>query len=236
MELNRESLISIGLSESQADQVVQAHSDAINGKFIPKSRFDEVNDQLKDVKGQVSERDTQIASLKKFQGTADELKTKVTDLQQSNAKASEEYAAKLASVQKNYAIRSEIGTDAQDPDLILKLIDTESVSINSDGKALGVREQLDALHEDRPYLFKTTEDSSSSSDSSDSGNQSGVRGFRPPESAASGVGSKQFNAEKFGAQLAQSRNSGIETANASTDYYFSNTNTAKSSTSAQQGK
>ena len=218
MDITKEALTAIGLSEDQADKVIQAHADSINGKFIPKSRFDEVNEQLKDVKGQVTERDTQIAGLKKFQGSADELKTKVTELQQANAKASEEYAAKLASVQKTYAVRSAIGTDAQDPDLLLKLIDMDSVSITGDGKALGVSEQIDALHKDRPYLFKSMQ--AEGAGASGDGDKPAVRGFKPPESVMAGIGSKQFDAEKFGSKLAEARNAGVAAAQASSSYYF----------------
>lgn len=235
MDMTKESLAAIGLSEEQADKVMQAHADSINGKFIPKSRFDEVNEQLKDVKGQVTERDTQIAGLKKFQGSADELKAKVTELQQANAKASEEYASKLDSMQKTYAVRSAIGTDAQDPDLLLKLIDMDSVSITGDGKAIGVSEQIDTLRKDRPYLFKAK--TAEGTDGTDGAGKGGVRGFRPPESAiTAAAGSKQFDAEKFGAKLAQSRNSGLAAASASTNYYFHDANAPQSQAAPQQGR
>ena len=222
MDITKEALTAIGLSADQADKVVQAHADSINGKFIPKSRFDEVNEQLKDVRGQVTERDTQIAGLKKFQGSADELKAKVTTLQEANTKASEEYASKLASVQKTYAVRSAIGTDAQDPDLLLKLIDMDSVSITSDGKAIGVGEQIDALRKDRPYLFKAkAAEGAEGTDGTDGAGKGGVRGFRPPESAiTAAAGSKQFDAEKFGSKLAEARNGGMAAAKAASDYYF----------------
>lgn len=222
MDITKEALTAIGLSEEQADKVVQAHADSINGKFIPKSRFDEVNEQLKDVRGQVTERDTQIAGLKKFQGSADELKAKVTALQEANTKASEEYASKLASVQKTYAVRSAIGTDAQDPDLLLKLIDMDSVSITGEGKAIGVGEQIDALRKDRPYLFKAKEaEGAAGTDGTDGVGKGGVRGFKPPESAiTAAAGSKQFDAEKFGSKLAEARNGGMAAAKAASDYYF----------------
>lgn len=222
MDITKEALTAIGLSEDQADKVVQAHADSINGKFIPKSRFDEVNEQLKDVRGQVTERDTQIAGLKKFQGSADELKAKVTALQEANTKASEEYASKLASVQKTYAVRSAIGTDAQDPDLLLKLIDMDSVSITGDGKAIGVGEQIDALRKDRPYLFKAkAAEGTEGTEGTDGAGKGGVRGFRPPESAiTTAAGSKQFDAEKFGSKLAEARNGGMAAAKAASDYYF----------------
>jgi hypothetical protein len=222
MDITKEALTAIGLSDDQADKVVQAHADSINGKFIPKSRFDEVNEQLKDVRGQVAERDTQIAGLKRFQGSADELKAKVTALQEANTKASEEYASKLASVQKTYAVRSAIGTDAQDPDLLLKLIDMDSVSITGEGKAIGVSEQIDTLRKDRPYLFKTkAADGAAGTDGADGAGKGGVRGFRPPESAiTAAAGSKQFDAEKFGSKLAEARNGGMAASKAASDYYF----------------
>lgn len=241
MDITKEALTAIGLSEEQADKVVQAHADSINGKFIPKSRFDEVNEQLKDVRGQVTERDAQIASLKKFQGSADELKAKVTELQQANAKATEEYESKLATVQKTYAVRSAIGTDAQDPDLLLKLIDLDSVSATSDGKVVGVKEQVDALRKDRPYLFKTpATDGGAGGDVQgvDAGSRGGVRGFKPPESALSSLGTKSFDPAKFGEKLAESRNTGIAAANEAASYYFhTGSNQAKAPASTtQQGK
>ena len=219
MEMTKEVLTELGLTSEQVDKVLTAHADSINGKFIPKSRFDEVNEQLKDVKGQVTERDTQIAGLKKFQGSADELKAKVTALQEANTKASEEYESKLASVQKTYAVRSAIGADAQDPDLLLKLIDMDSVSITGEGKALGVSEQIDTLRKDRPYLFKAKADEGA--DGTDGAGKGGVRGFRPPESAVTAAaGSKQFDAEKFGSKLAEARNGGMAAAKTASDYYF----------------
>jgi hypothetical protein len=238
MDITKEALTAIGLSDDQADKVVQAHADSINGKFIPKSRFDEVNEQLKDVRGQVTERDTQIAGLKRFQGSADELKAKVTALQEANTKASEEYASKLASVQKAYAVRSAIGTDAQDPDLLLKLIDMDSVSITGEGKALGVSEQIDALRKDRPYLFKDkAAEGAEGTDGTDGAGKGGVRGFRPPESAiTAAAGSKQFDAEKFGSKLAESRNAGVAAAQASSSYYFHDGAAAPAAASAGERK
>ena len=240
MDMTKEALTELGLTDEQADKVLAAHADSINGKFIPKSRFDEVNTQLKDIKEQVTERDTQIAGLKKFQGSADDLKAKVTELQQANAKATEEYAAKLATVQKTYAVRSAIGTDAQDPDLLLKLIDLDSVSATNDGRVVGVKEQVDALRKDRPYLFKAPATNGAGGDAqgADTGAKSGVRGFKPPESALSSIGTKAFDPAKFGEKLAESRNTGIAAANEAANYYFhtgSNQATAPAS-AAQQGK
>lgn len=226
MDMTKESLTEMGLTDEQADKVLTAHADSINGKFIPKSRFDEVNTQLKDVKEQVTDRDTQIASLKKFKGSEEELKAKVTELQQDNAKATEEYESKLATVQKTYAVRNAIGSDAQDPDLMLKLIDLDSVSTTNDGKVVGVKEQIDALRKDKPYLFKTSNDAGGDggaggdAQGADAGAKGGVRGFKPPESALSSLGTKSFDPAKFGEKLAESRNTGIAAANEAASYYF----------------
>ena len=43
------------------------------GEFIPKSRFDEVNNQVKDHKNQIAERDKQLEELKKFAKGNEEL-------------------------------------------------------------------------------------------------------------------------------------------------------------------
>ena len=68
MEMTLESLMAEGLSQEQATKVLNAHKAAVSGAYVPKSRFDEVNTQLSNANAQVSERDAQIAGLKKFEG------------------------------------------------------------------------------------------------------------------------------------------------------------------------
>jgi hypothetical protein len=56
MKMNKEKLKEFGLTEEQADKVMGA----LDGAFVPKSRFDEVNTEKNQLKASVTERDAQL--------------------------------------------------------------------------------------------------------------------------------------------------------------------------------
>ena len=62
--MKKEQLLELGLTEEQAEQVLNLHKDTLAG-FIPKDRFDEVNDTKKDLEKQIRDRDEQVEDLKK---------------------------------------------------------------------------------------------------------------------------------------------------------------------------
>lgn len=59
--MTKEKLMEWGLTEEQANKVMEG----LNGSFVTKARFNEVNEENKALKAQVSERDGQIDTLKK---------------------------------------------------------------------------------------------------------------------------------------------------------------------------
>ena len=58
--MKKEDLLAMGLTEEQADKVM----DGLNGDFVTKSRFNEVNTELKAARTALSERDKQLEELK----------------------------------------------------------------------------------------------------------------------------------------------------------------------------
>ncbi|WP_205414221.1 phage scaffolding protein, partial [Serratia marcescens] len=56
--MNKDQLIALGLTEEQADKVIEGH-----GQMVPKSRLDEKIKEANDLKDQITERDTQLADL-----------------------------------------------------------------------------------------------------------------------------------------------------------------------------
>ena len=61
---NKEELIAMGLTEEQAKKVM----DSLDGNFVTKTRFNEVNEENKTLKKSVSDRDKQLEDLKKSSG------------------------------------------------------------------------------------------------------------------------------------------------------------------------
>lgn len=78
--MTKEKLMEWGLTEEQANKVMEG----LNGSFVTKSRFNEVNEENKTLKAQVSERDGQIETLKKSAGDNTELQNQITALQEAN--------------------------------------------------------------------------------------------------------------------------------------------------------
>ena len=57
--MNKEDLIAMGLTEEQAKKVM----DSLDGNFVTKTRFNEVNEENKTLKKSVSDRDKQLEDL-----------------------------------------------------------------------------------------------------------------------------------------------------------------------------
>ena len=87
--MNKEELIALGLTEEQANKVLE-----INKDMIPYTRFKELNDEKNELKNQLSNRDTQLKELAKITKDNEELNSKIKELQESNKNAQTEYENK----------------------------------------------------------------------------------------------------------------------------------------------
>ena len=94
--MNKEELITLGLTEEQATKVLE-----INKDVIPCTRFKEVNDEKNELKNQLSNRDTELKELAKITKDNEELNSKIKELQESNKNAQTEYENKLASLRES---------------------------------------------------------------------------------------------------------------------------------------
>lgn len=153
MEMTLESLTAAGISQEQAQEILNAHKASISGNFIPKARFDEVNNQLSSANNQIKERDTQIAGLKKFEGDATAFQQKITELENANKAKDAEMAAALLKERKQSAMRLQLNGKAHDVDMVLNQIDIEKVTFDKDGNLSGFEEQLKPLKESKKFLF-----------------------------------------------------------------------------------
>lgn len=213
MEMTLESLMAEGLSQEQATKVLNAHKAAVSGAYVPKSRFDEVNTQLSNANAQVSERDAQIAGLKKFEGDNAALQTRISELETANQTKDNEMKAALAKERKANAMRLSLTGKVHDVDLVLSQIDAEKVSAGDDGKLTGFDEQVSALRESKKFLFVE-----------ETGKPNPYAGFRvvgktPPE-GGDNPPAEQNTPEAFGANLAKRKIAAADAAKKAQDHYF----------------
>nr|WP_245339017.1 phage scaffolding protein [Paenibacillus shirakamiensis] len=143
----------MGLTEEQANKAAAASQDELKG-FIPKARFDEVNDTKKKLEKDLGERDGQLDELKKSAGASEDLKKQIETLQSENKTAADQYAADLKGLTLTNAIKSALNGKVHDEGLVAGLFDREKLVIDGD-KIVGLDDQLKGLQESKAFLFKT---------------------------------------------------------------------------------
>ena len=137
--------------------------DLVDSKdYIPKSRFDEVNEEKKDYKSQLKERDKQLKELKEGYKDNEELSAKIKELEEANSTMKETYETKYKEMKKNNAIEKALeGSKAKNTKLVKALLDESKLKITDDGEVIGLDEQLKAIQKENDYLFETKVDTGS---------------------------------------------------------------------------
>lgn len=148
--MTKEDLIAMGLSEEQTKKVMES----LDGNFVTKARFNEVNEENKTLKQSVSERDKQLEELKKSSGDNAELKKQIETLQQQNSEQQKAHSAELAKLKLDNAIDTALtAAGAKNIKAVRALLDSKSLRLGDDGKLTGFDEQLEAVRKSDGYLF-----------------------------------------------------------------------------------
>ncbi|MFN3092130.1 phage scaffolding protein [Bacillus pumilus] len=144
------------LVEKAGDQKIDIVS---NGQWFPKERFDAVNNEKKELKSQLDERDQQLSTLQKQAKGNEELQNAIEQLQEENKKVSEEYQQKLNKQAFDFAIESALrDAKAKNIKAVKANLNVDGLKL-SDDKVIGLDEQLTALKESDGYLFETENES-----------------------------------------------------------------------------
>lgn len=164
--MTKEQFIALGLTEEQATKAAAASVEELKA-YVPKTRFDEVNDAKKQAE---KDRDTvsgQLDELKKSTGASEDLKKQIETLQADNKAAADKYATDLKELTLTNAIKTALTGKVHDEGLVAGLFDKAKLVIDGD-KVVGLEEQLKGLQTDKAFLFK----------SEGNGGQGGTGGFR----------------------------------------------------------
>lgn len=138
-----------------AELVTKIMEDTKDANYIPKERFDEVNNSLKELKGQLADRDEQLKDLgDKVKGN-EELSKQIADLQEANKKTVGDYEAKIRNMTLDSEIKLKLKeSKAKYEDLLMSKFDREKLKIKEDGSIEGLDEQLTYLKEGYKDLFE----------------------------------------------------------------------------------
>ena len=153
MDWLKELLKKAGIPEDKLDSTITDINKELPKHFIPKDKYNEVAEAKKKLETDIQERDKQLEELKKASGTSEELKKQIEQLQADNKKASEEWQAKFAKMQLDFAIEKALtAAKAKNAKAVKALLDMEKVKLDGE-QLLGLDDQLKALKESDPYLF-----------------------------------------------------------------------------------
>lgn len=129
--------------------------DLAEQKFIPYNRFKEVNEQAKDYKSQIDEREKQLNELQEKFKDNDELLNQINTLKESNEKTKVEYESKIKQRDLDYTIETlSLKNGVKNAKAFKALLDLEN--IGDDYSKLD--EQVKAIKESDPYLFNIEEE------------------------------------------------------------------------------
>lgn len=156
--MTEQELLAMGLDAETAKKVIDNYKKSIDGNFIPKTRFDEVNEQLKTQKAETATLTTQIEDLKKFEGTAEELQQKIAEAQTQIETEKAEHQKEMDRVTKTNLAKEQILKEKKVPhvmDDVLGALDFDKLSVDN-GNLIGLTEQLKGITESKPHWFKET--------------------------------------------------------------------------------
>lgn len=155
--MTKEKLVEWGLTEEQANKVMEG----LNGSFVTKARFNEVNTELSAAKKTIGERDAQLEELKKASGDTKALQDQITQLQADNKKKDEDHANELKALKIGNAVELALtGAKAKNTTAVKALL-TDFIAkaeLAEDGTVKGLDDEIKKLVEgkDTAFLFDKT--------------------------------------------------------------------------------
>jgi len=193
--MKKSEIVALGIEEEVAQKIVNMAAEEISGAYVPKSRFDEVNEAKKNAEALIKERDTQLEELKKASGDSEKLQQQIAELQEANKAAAKEYEANLKKVRRE-SIDNQLLTEAnaKNAKAVAALLNPVDEKLDDEAYKAERLKQIEALvaAEDSSFLF-----GSSNPD---------IKGMKPAEGSDpqnGGVDPKTMSYEQLCEYLAQ---------------------------------
>ncbi|MCD7817850.1 MAG: phage scaffolding protein [Lachnospiraceae bacterium] len=152
--MKRKELEEMGLTKEQVDKIMKD-----NGEDIENAKSS-LQTEIKSLQTQVSERDTQLESLKKSAGDNEALTKQIAELQAANTKAAEAHEAEMNQLKLDVAVEKALtGANTKNVKAVKALLDLDDAKFDRDGNIKGLQEQIEKLSaaEDTKFLFDAKE-------------------------------------------------------------------------------
>lgn len=134
--------------EIEKQKVLDAIDESKSG-MVPRSRLNDKNAEIEELKAEISNRDEQIAKLQDSVKDDSEIQKELDELKNKNA----EWQSKYQESQLNNAVKLAVAKEANDANDVLAFINKDELELQDDGTVKGLDKAVESLKESKPYLF-----------------------------------------------------------------------------------
>ncbi|HCW7516084.1 TPA: phage scaffolding protein [Staphylococcus aureus] len=134
--------------EIDKQKVIDAIDESKSG-MVPRSRLNDKNTEIEELKEEISKRDKQIVKLQDSVKDDSEIQKELEELKNQNS----EWETKYKETQLNNAVKLAVAKEANDANDILAFINKDELELVDDGTVKGLDKAIETLKESKPYLF-----------------------------------------------------------------------------------
>ena len=149
--MTKEQLQALNLTEEQINAIIEDY-----GKnYVSKAQFNEKNDAYKQAKQEIENLTNDISTLSEANKANEALQSQIKELQDAATKREADYNENIKNMKIDTAITKALSkSGAMNETILTGLLDRTKIAIGEDNTITGIQEQINALKESDPYLFK----------------------------------------------------------------------------------
>ena len=149
--MTKEQLQALNLTDEQINAIIEDY-----GKnYVSKAQFNEKNDAYKQAKQEIENLTTDINNLSEANKANEALQSQIKELQDAATQREADYNENIKNMKIDTAITKALSkSGAMNETILTGLLDRTKIAIGEDNTITGIQEQINALKESDPYLFK----------------------------------------------------------------------------------
>lgn len=149
--MTKEQLQALNLTDEQINAIIEDY-----GKnYVSKAQFNEKNDAYKQAKQEIENLTNDISTLSEANKANEALQSQIKELQDAATQREADYNENIKNMKIDTAITKALSkSGAMNETILTGLLDRTKIAIGEDNTITGIQEQINALKESDPYLFK----------------------------------------------------------------------------------
>ncbi len=150
--MKKKQFLKLGFTDEMAQKAMEIFREELKG-YIPKSRFDQVNEVKKDLEKQLSLLEARIEEADSIMYTHQELENILLDFWRTSSTLKKEQEEMMKDVLIRTAVRTKL-VNAGYADLLTGKLDKSKLTVTPDGTLIGIEEQLAEMQKVYEGMFR----------------------------------------------------------------------------------